>query len=205
MKRTAAQKVLPIFFGILLAGFAQGQSDYRVQVQAYRDSVNRVFADTATSILHDTAVARFQGLHYWAVDEHYRVTARFKKIRDAEARAMKTSGQRTPLYKPYGTLRFMLSGEKCVLTLYQSADPQRPHLGNYLLLAFTDLTTGAESYGGGRYLEYTTADVSGKMTVDFNYAFNPYCAYSAGYSCVIPPPENFLGVRVEAGVKKFHD
>jgi uncharacterized protein len=204
MKRICPKKVLWLL-AMVVAACTNAQQDYQAAVMAYRDSVNVVFGDTATSILPDSVLLHFHGLDYFPINAEYRVTARFRKIENAEARAMKTSGARTPLYQPYGTLHFKLKEKKCVLTLYRYADPQRPYLANHLLLAFTDQTTGQTTYGGGRYLEYTTDDVQKKMVVDFNYCFNPYCAYTTGYSCVIPPSENYLDIKVEAGVRKFHD
>lgn len=179
------------------------QSSYFENVKTYRDSVNAVFADSITSILMPEDTATFSGLDYFGIDAKYRVTAQFKKIKDGKAVNLKTSGERTPLYKPYGTLSFKLEGKKYKLTLYQNADPEKPELANYLLLAFTDLTNGRETYGGGRYLEFTTEDVKEEMIIDFNMSFNPYCAYNHKYSCIIPPSENFLNHHIEAGVKKF--
>lgn len=118
---------------------------------------------------------------------------------------MKTSGSRTPQYKPYGTLTFELRGEKQVLTLYRYADPARPELKNHLLLAFLDASNGKYTYMGGRYLDYNVDDVQDEMIIDFNLAYNPYCAYNDKYSCVIPPLENRLDISIEAGAKKFHD
>jgi len=183
----------------------EAQSDYKAGVMAFRDSTNRAFADTATSILMPQDIPGFHGLEFFPINEKFRVKAKFTRIKIAQAVPMKTSGTRTPPYKPYGWLDFKIDKKKFRLTLYQSVDPQRPHLNNYLLLAFTDLTTGQECYGGGRYLEFTTDEVQKKMVVDFNFCYNPYCAYNNKYSCVIPPAENFLDVRIEAGVKKFHE
>jgi uncharacterized protein len=75
---------------------------------------------------------------------------------------------------------------------------------DYLFLPFTDLTTGAESYETGRYIDLKTGDiVDGKLTIDFNRCYNPYCAYRAGYSCPIPPKENALPVAIPAGEMKY--
>ena len=75
---------------------------------------------------------------------------------------------------------------------------------NYLFIPFTDLTTGDESYGSGRYMDFTTDSIqSNKLTLDFNKAYNPYCAYAIGFHCPLPPKENFLKVAIIAGEKVF--
>lgn len=198
---------LIILLGVLgfIPGILRAQSNYISEIQAERDSTNAEFADSTRSILLPEDLAVFHGLDFFPINESFRVMATFKPIKNGKARALKTSGTRTPLYKPYGTLSFKLNGKKYKLTLYQNVDPSRPELRNYLLLAFTDLTTGEESYGGGRYLDFDVSQVKEHMVLDFNKAYNPYCAYNHKYSCVIPPAENFLKVRIEAGVKKFHE
>lgn len=178
---------------------------YFENVQKYRDDTNAEFGDSLKSILPPEERAHFVGLDYFPIDQAYRVKAKFKPIKNGKVVVMKTSGTRTPSYKPYGVLSFKLGKAKCKLTLYQMADPARPQYANHLLLAFTDKTNGFTTYGGGRYIEYTTADITSEMFIDFNYCFNPYCAYTDGYNCVIPPAENALKIEINAGVKKYHD
>jgi len=75
---------------------------------------------------------------------------------------------------------------------------------DYLFIPFTDNTSGNESYGGGRYLDYKISDIkNNKLLLDFNKAYNPYCAYTTGYNCPIPPAENDLKVAIKAGEKAF--
>jgi uncharacterized protein len=207
------KKVIPpaLKMGILMIVFLAttkiiwAQSDYQTEIQTERDSTNAEFADSTRSILLPEDLPAFHGLNYFPINENYRVMATFKAIKNGKARELKTSVTRTPLYKPYGTLSFKLNGKKYKLTLYQNVDPARPELRNYLLLAFTDLTNDSETYGGGRYLDFDISQVKEHMVIDFNRAYNPYCAYNHKYSCVIPPAENALKVRIEAGVKKYHE
>ncbi len=75
---------------------------------------------------------------------------------------------------------------------------------DHLFLPFTDLTSGEESYGGGRYIDLeTTGIINNRLVIDFNKAYNPYCTYSDGYNCPIPPRENDLPVAIRAGEKAF--
>ena len=75
--------------------------------------------------------------------------------------------------------------------------------GKYLFVPFTDATSGTQSYGGGRYLDLELPEGT-MLEVDFNYAYNPYCAYTDGYSCPIPKPESRLPISILAGEKVYH-
>jgi uncharacterized protein (DUF1684 family) len=77
-------------------------------------------------------------------------------------------------------------------------------LREYLFVPFGDATSGFESYGGGRYIEFYISDIkNNKVIIDFNKAYNPYCAYTTGYNCPIPPAENLLTVAIPAGEKNY--
>lgn len=91
------------------------------------------------------------------------------------------------------------------LTVYRSiALSKLPSTSDYLFLPFTDETNGAATYAGGRYIDLRLADFKGnRVIIDFNKAYNPYCAFSAGYACPKPPDENRLQTAVEAGEKLF--
>jgi uncharacterized protein (DUF1684 family) len=118
---------------------------------------------------------------------------------------MATTTDREPVYRPYAKIRFKKDGMKGKLTVYQSPEiSAMPGYEDYLFLPFTDLTNGIETYGGGRYLELRIVDLENGW-IDFNYAYNPYCAYNHKYSCPIPPMDNHLNFRLEAGVKAFSD
>ena len=103
-------------------------------------------------------------------------------------------------YRRWAKFRFEVGGEPAELTIY--SDPW----GESLFLPFKDGTNGAESYGAGRYLDNHRPgiEVVGDVaTVDFNYCYNPYCAYNEAYSCPLPPRENWLKVPIAAGEKAF--
>ena len=91
------------------------------------------------------------------------------------------------------------------LTLYRSvALSMLPDYKDYLFLPFTDETNGTETYGGGRYIDMRDGDIKdGKVVIDFNRAYNPYCAFSGGYACPKPPDENHLPMAIQAGEKQF--
>ena len=136
-------------------------------------------------------------------DNEYCVQATFTSAENAEPFTMRTSTTRAPVYKPYGSLRFTLNGKERTLIVYESVPPHPGH-ENELFLPYTDLTNGKETHGSGRYLDLR-APLGPVITLDFNKAYNPYCAYNDRYSCPIPPKENHLATEVRAGVLEFHE
>jgi uncharacterized protein len=146
-------------------------------------------------------------LQFFAVDPAYRVVASFEKKENSTWFLMPTSGPLKKLYRVYGVIHFTVKGNPAQLNIYQSQDLlQNAEYKNYLFLPFTDATTGKESYHGGRYIDLTTEDISNnQVTIDFNKAYNPYCAYVSGrYNCPIPPKENNLAIAINAGEKEYN-
>ena len=144
-------------------------------------------------------------IHFFPIDESYRVIADFEKAKDSKWFLLETSGHEKKMYRAYGTASFKLHDTLISLNLYQSqnlmADPQYK---DYLVLMFTDETSGNESYEVGRYLDFTLGDIkNNRLVIDFNKAYNPYCAYTKGYNCPIPPKENNISMAIRAGEKKY--
>ena len=115
---------------------------------------------------------------------------------------MPTTTDRRPLYSTFGVATFTLNGEQVQLHIYQCKDKSSPSFYDVLFLPFTDGTSGEESYGGGRYIEPDFPS-DGKIVIDFNKSYNPYCVYNSKYSCPIPPKENRLGIPIKAGIKNY--
>jgi hypothetical protein len=116
---------------------------------------------------------------------------------------MKTTTDRQPEYRTYGTLTFKLFDSTIRLQVYQNVELiKKPGFEDYLFVPFTDNTSADESYGGGRYLDLRVP-LSKSIEVDFNRAYNPYCAYNHKYSCPIPPAENHIPLKMKAGEKKY--
>ena len=117
---------------------------------------------------------------------------------------MKTSTSRTPIYIKYGEITFTLEGKELKLNVYRDIElSKKAAYKDDLFLPFSDLTSGKESYIGGRYIDLKLPK-GDTIVVDFNTAYNPYCAYNYNYSCPLVPLENDLDVEVKAGVKTFH-
>ena len=144
-------------------------------------------------------------LNHLYQDLGFIVVATFSRTNNEKVFQMKTSTDRLPEYKKYGVLHFTLDGKKLSLNVYQNMElTKKAGYEEYLFLPFSDKTNGHESYIGGRYIDMRIQEGSSWM-IDFNKAYNPYCAYNYKYSCPIVPLDNDLPIEIKAGVKKFHD
>ena len=171
----------------------------------FQTELNQSYADSLKSPLTKEDLNHFKGLDFFPIDEKYIVEATFVRTKKEKAFAMKTTTSRTPLYKKYGELHFSIDGKEFKLNVYQNVDlNKKSGYDDYFFLPFSDLTCGKESYIGGRYVDVRIQKGT-LWTIDFNKAYNPYCAYNYKYSCPIVPLENDLDIEILAGVKKFHD
>ncbi|MBU2948675.1 DUF1684 domain-containing protein [Zobellia uliginosa] len=179
---------------------AQEQSN-NDQVRKFQDELNAEFKNPEKSPLSKRERKKFTGHDFYPINENLRVAAKFKRILNPLPFQMKTTTNRTPTYEKYGEVVFEIEGQQHKLTIYQSHRlRQTEEFKDYLFLPFTDLTNGEETYGGGRYIDLRIPD-SDQIVIDFNKAYNPYCAYNNYSSCPIPPKENDLPIKIEAGVK----
>ncbi|MBS1772335.1 MAG: DUF1684 domain-containing protein [Bacteroidetes bacterium] len=177
--------------------------------QTYTDSINKFrqhykqeFITDERSPLkgNDTAFLRF-----FAPDKKYRVIADFSVTPSSEIFEMPTYSGKTKKFKQYGVARFIINDTILSLSVYQNQKLlEDPKYKNHLFIPFTDGTSYSETYAGGRYIDMETTDVvNGKITIDFNKCYNPYCAYADGYNCPVPPVENRLPISIRAGEKIF--
>ncbi|WPY97963.1 DUF1684 domain-containing protein [Christiangramia sp. OXR-203] len=171
--------------------------------EEYRVQMNEDFRDPEESPLEKEDLENFDGLEFFTIDTAYIVEAEFVRTPSESPFEMQTSTSRTSTYVKYGELYFELKGKEFMLNLYQNQNLRSdPEYFDYLFLPFTDETNGISTYDGGRYLDFSIPEEK-RVTIDFNRAYNPYCAYSGRYSCPIPPKENHLETAIPAGVKKF--
>lgn len=165
--------------------------------------MNNSFKDLEESPLKKGDLARFRKLKYFKYDEKYVVTATITLTPDAEPFKMATSTARKPVYVKYGIARFMIDQQPFELSIYRNEENHYLEgYEDYLFLPFKDQTNGTSSYGGGRYIDLRIEE-GATIEIDFNKAYNPYCAYNDRYSCPIPPRENYLAVEIKAGVKAY--
>ena len=170
---------------------------------AFQEKINSEFKDPEESPLPKEEREKFVALEFFPFDPEFRVTAEFLRTPNEVPFAMPTTSEKKKMYVKYGELYFLLKGREYKLNVYQSLVLSKmEEYRDYLFLPFTDLTNGESSYAGGRYLDLKIPTEK-FVQLDFNKAYNPYCAYSGGYSCPIPPRENHLEVPVTAGVMKY--
>jgi uncharacterized protein (DUF1684 family) len=172
--------------------------NYEEKIRKKRQETDTFFKTDEKSPISKEERADFKGLKHYNVASDYYIVARMEKIKNGKKVSMQTSKHEEKFYIPYAKAYFELKNTKCELTIYKSAKQD-----DYLFLPFTDLSTGKESYGAGRYIE--VEELSNKQVlIDFNLAYNPYCAYSDKYNCPYPPAENDLSIKIEAGEKVYH-
>jgi uncharacterized protein (DUF1684 family) len=168
-----------------------------------------LFANHPQSPLSSQARARFNGLTYFEAAPLWKISCSLEAIESGEAIDIDTGGEDGVIsYTRAGQLRFAVDGTACRLTVFSLVG-----YGGGLFLPFRDATSGKQTYGGGRYLFDTVKNTDGlalelragttEVTIDFNYAYNPSCAYDARWACPLAPRENWLPVAVAAGEKAF--
>ncbi|WP_460972441.1 DUF1684 domain-containing protein [Spirosoma migulaei] len=196
-------RLLLLLFTTLLTTAALAQAPFAEQLAKHRETYKKDLLVSAGGPLK--AQEDLAYIQFYAPDSTYRVTATVQLTPKAEPFEMPTYNGKTRPHVSYAILSFVLNGKPQTLTLYRNLNVIRmPEYRDYLFLPFKDATSGMETYGGGRYIDFRTGDIqNGHLTIDFNKAYNPYCAYQEGYPCPIPPKQNLLSVPVTAGEKNY--
>ncbi|MDB4289653.1 DUF1684 domain-containing protein [Flavobacteriaceae bacterium] len=176
----------------------KAQSEFQAQQNSF-------FKDASKSPLKSKDLKSFEGLFFFPIDSVFVVEAQLTRTPNTSFFDMKTTTKRVTKERVYGVLSFTINKESYKLNVYQGApDPDDEVESDYLFLPFLDDTNGTETYGGGRYIDLSIPD-GNQLTIDFNKSYNPYCAYNEKYSCPIVPRENYLSLKINAGVKRFKD
>ena len=188
----------------LLISLITASQDCTIEhAKAFLKQINSEYANPKESPLLKEDIKNFRSLEFYPIDLAYCVQAKLVRTPDEKPFNMPTTTERKPRYRKYGELHFTLKGKQCKLDVFQSIDLIKlEEYKDYLFLPFTDLTSGNGSYGGGRYIDLKIPE-SDTIMVDFNTAYNPYCAYNHKYSCPIPPEQNDIMLEIRAGVKEF--
>lgn len=175
------------------------QKNYTDSLRNYQ---RQYITDLFTIIKSDTAYITF-----FPANPKMIVEAEVQLLSGEKPFKMVTSSGKSKEAQRYALLRFTLNGKKYQLCTYQLLQlKEKPETANELFLPFVDLTCGKESYGGGRYIDLQITNIrNNKVKIDFNKAYNPYCAFTTGYNCPIPPRENALPVAIKAGEKYRKD
>lgn len=175
----------------------EGSNPYIKTVNNYRDSLNAVFMSGMNKVIPTEKRTPAHHLQFFDVKENYRISAQFTRINTNETFIMETNTDRKPVYRVFGKFVFEVENQALSLKVYQDTAHS-----DVLFCPFKDLTNGKQSYGAGRYLNFTLKDTL-QPIIDFNYAYNPYCAYNPDFSCPIPPSDNHLQVQIPAGEMKW--
>lgn len=189
-----------IFTFTAISVFAQTDDNGSAYRKFWSES-DAEFRNPETSPLPKANIKKFDSIPRYNYNPKYRLPAIWEPVLGQKPFKIEASGERRDLYQKVANIHFVLNGDSLSLAAYQNLDLMRnQEYKDYIFVPFLDETNGFETYGGGRYLDFTRPQ-SDSLIIDFNLAYNPYCAYSHAYSCPIPPRENTLKVKIEAGAK----
>lgn len=191
--------LLFLFIFISLNASAQ---QYAEKIARHREAYKADFIKDSRSPLKKKDL---ENLHFYNADSTYKVLANVELLKNEKVFKMPTYDGTSSDYFRYAHVNFSLNGKKLQMTLYRSvALSTNPVYKDHLFLPFTDETNRKETYGGGRYIDLDAKEIgNNQIEIDFNKAYNPYCAYSDGYRCPVPPEENDLQLAVQAGEKMY--
>jgi uncharacterized protein (DUF1684 family) len=182
-----------LFTIIILSSSAQTAAELQKHRQQYK-------ADLAKDIKADTSKVDF-----YPFNKELIVTATVQFYKDTSTFQMITSSGMKKEAQKFVKVTFNYNGKEFSLSGYQLVKLKRTkEYADHFFIPFKDETTGKTTYAAGRYLDFTASEIKdGKLMIDFNKAYNPYCAFTEGYNCPIPPKENTLQMEVIAGEKKY--
>ena len=178
---------------------AESPEDYQEKIETERERQFKYIRFNAESPLTEEQKRGLKSLKFYAIDPAYRVKARLLPIEIKKVREVPLTDGSTERYLEHSWAEFELGGKTNKVLLLQSLSES--DMRNFFL-AFADETSGKETYGGGRYLN-VRQDGKNSITIDFNLAFNPYCAYNPDFACPLPPRENILGIAIPVGEKNY--
>jgi len=176
-------------------------SEWKKYIKAERKQKDGFFKMHFQSPLSFDERQQFKGLNYYPLGPGYRFKLQLQEHKEKEILKVEdTQGKERELLR-WGEFKFKVSDVDCKLQAYKSSPEE-----TRLFVPFRDATSGKETYGAGRYLDLETEKhqtSEGKWVLDFNEAYNPWCAYSKDYACPFTPPENWLKVPIYAGEKDY--
>ncbi len=178
---------------------------YELDVYKHWETKDELFRNKETSpILNKKERKNFTGIKFYPPDRRLVITASYQPLITEDTLDFITSSGSVKRYAQVANLVFMVDSMALSLPAYQGIElRKKEEYQKYLFVPFTDATSGDETYGGGRYLDLEVPE-GDSLEIDFNYAYNPYCAYTSGYSCPIPKPESRLPISIFAGEKVYH-
>ncbi len=169
------------------------------KLKAFRVKRDQFFKEDPHSPLKEADRKKFKGLFYYPINLRYAMIGSIERYPSGPKPIyvnLPTNKERERKYVKYGQFRFKWEGKEYILQIY------RPLGGGELFLPFKDKTSGTDTHSDGRYL-YIEPMPGGKVLIDFNRAFNPFCQYNEKYTCPFAPKENWLEIAIQAGEKRF--
>ncbi len=174
---------------------------YIEKIESERERQFKYIRFNIDSPLSDEQKQDFKKLNFYPIDPAYKVKALMVPVENKKVREVPLTDGTKERYIEHSWAEFELAGKQQKLLLLQSVD--EPDKRNFFL-AFADETSGLETYGGGRYIN-ARQDGKNSITLDFNLAYNPYCAYNPDYACPLPPKENIMEIAIPVGEKNYDE
>lgn len=200
-------KIIGIIVVVFIIGFviyslqgSQTSDTYLEEIMQYREEKDKLMLGDEAPFAGKAD--EFTGLKYFDTNPDYRISASLEPIKSKKVVRLATNDGLETRYLEYAYAHFAIDNVKCRLLILEIME-SGPDRGT-LFLAFADETSTRETYGAGRYLDIKKVPGSTSVLLDFNKAYNPYCAYSDKFSCPFPPKENILNVAIRAGEKVYH-
>lgn len=201
--------IISLFFVSIIASSCSSESNYstnNLEESNYSDSLSlwrkkndKELKNDVNTPLEQDKVESFTGLKYYPPMESWNIHTKYVKIDTGKVFNMPTTTDRLiPMVKD-GLIEFVRNSDTIKLYAYSYIE----HPEEDLFVPFLDLSNGDITYGGGRYIN-VTRPINDSIWIDFNMAYNPYCAYNHAFSCPVPPLENTLHILVEAGEKVLY-
>ncbi len=178
------------------------QEKYISSIEEFRQEKDNYMKNNPSSPFNIDTNAHYKPLKYYPVNPDYVFKSKlFRYDNPDTVNVLGTKGEIRRIVR-FGYVQFNFKGKQYKLNVYKGSNPKGEP---YYTIWFTDKTTGNETYGVGRYLDFDlNPNANYVYTIDFNLAYNPYCAYSAKYSCAVPLKEDHLDIAIKAGEKNFH-
>ncbi len=195
-----------VFIGLVLSGCSEATrpagepSDSLEPLLRERMDKDAYFKSDANSPILPQDKPGFRGLQYFPIDAKLRFSAKLNRYPNPVRIRLATNTGEIRNGLRYGYFEFQIGSQTCRLQVYRLEDTTTSEAS--LFIPFRDATSGKETYGAGRYIDLKE-NTTGIYNLDFNRAYNPYCAYNTAFSCPIPPAENTLTVPIQAGEKKY--
>jgi uncharacterized protein (DUF1684 family) len=177
----------------------ESPEDYIEKIEKERERQFKFIRFNIESPLTEEQKRSFTKLTFYDIDPQYKVKARIQPIENKKVREVPLTDGSKQRYIEHAFAEFELGGKTNKLLLLQAMDEADKR--NFFL-AFADATSAGETYGGGRYLN-VRQDGKNSITIDFNLAYNPYCAYNPDFACPLPPKENILDIPITVGEKNY--